>query len=612
MDRWFYAVVVACTLAILPVDALAAEPTPHWVFFADKNVASVRLEHALKLRVGALSIRALDRRRRIRGDRGIDERDLDVDAGYISGVSATGARVRVTSRWLNAVSVWATPAQLAQLAALPYVRGTLPVSGGKRSEPQQLGRVGGKRLRYPQHLTSGNECGVAFGQLDLIQAPAMHDCGLTGSGVIVAVLDTGFRLAHEAFAQLDVMAQRDFINDDMVVENETGDPAGQHNHGTSVLSLLAGRDPGDYLGVAPDVTVILAKTEDISQEQPIEEDWFVEGMEWAESLGAHILTASLGYIDWYTPGDLDGQTAVTTVAVNIAVQNGLIVLSAAGNDGPGPSTLGAPADAAGLITVGAVNADGVVTNFSSRGPTADMRIKPDVCARGRANWVVQPGSTTAYEQGNGTSYATPMVAGVAALLLQAYPDLTPAEMSALLTSTATNASMPDNDYGYGIVRGYDAAGLYCTCRDVDGDKFFDLECGGTDCDDADAAVNSSGTEVCNGHDDDCDGALFEGEEDADGDGALACDDDCDDSDANVRPGALEICDDDVDNDCDGNIDGADDDCGQPSTDPDPVAVPPAADDGDCGCELAPARPGGWAIGCISALGLLLLRRRRRR
>jgi hypothetical protein len=449
------------------------------------------------------------------------------------------------------------------------------------------------------------EYGIATDQLAMLTVPSMHDCGLTGAGVVVALLDSGFTLDHEALAHLDVLGERDFINDDDVTADESGDPPGQHNHGTSVLSLLAGLAPGTYMGVAPEVTVILAKTEDIAAEQPIEEDWFVEGLEWAESLGADVATASLGYVDWYTVEDLDGQTAVTTIAANIAMQNGLVMVASAGNWGPNPTTIGAPADADMLIAVGAVDLDRVVTDFSSRGPTFDGRIKPDVAALGHDNWVVAPGTPDAYVQGNGTSYAAPLVAGVAALLKQAYPELTAADMHALLTGTATQSSMPDNAMGYGIVRGYRAAGLYCTCYDRDEDGWYDAACGGEDCDDFDADVNPDGAERCNGVDDDCDGALVQGEDDADGDGSLDCVDDCDDADTDVHPGAPEVCGDGIDNDCNGAGDAEEPACkGTP-----PDALPGVPADGDaCTCRMrgSDRAPVPWWL--LAALGIASLRR----
>src|SRR5690606_26932934 len=225
----------------------------------------------------------------------------------------------------------------------------------------------------------------------------------------------------------------------------------QHIHGTLVLATITGHDPGNFRGVAPGVAVLLSKTEHQAVEEPFEEDVYVEGLEWIEAMGADIFSASLMYSSWYTAEDYDGATAVSTVAIEIAIGNGLIVFTAMGNAGPDPSTLGAPADAAGAISLGAVNVAGELAPFSSRGPTADDRIKPDVLAPGWAVYTVDPGTVDGYVQINGTSFSTPIAAGVGALLLEAYPWLTPAEMAELLRSTASQADAPDNDHGHGII-----------------------------------------------------------------------------------------------------------------------------------------------------------------
>jgi serine protease AprX len=600
---------MAAALAMAPGTTLAQDSEPTWVFFADKGVGAGELEQALTHRAQTLAPRALARRQRMRGDGGVDRRDLTVFPLYRDGVLASGATHRATSRWLNAISVIVDPQQLAVIEALPYVTGTLPVARRQRSAlPPLLADQSfaptpksGDRLDY----------GLAAGQLELIEVDKLHACGLDGTGVVAGVLDTGFVLDHQAFAGLTVLDQHDFINNDGNPANETGDASNQHNHGTMILSLLAGRQLEQYWGVAPAVSVILAKTEDVTQEQPIEEDWWVEGIEWVEALGADLATSSLGYVDWYAPEDLDGQTAVTSKAATLALANGMVLISSAGNEGPGPTSIVAPADTDGLIAVGAVNGAGAIANFSSRGPTADGRFKPDLCAQGVANWVVTPGSTDAYEQVNGTSCAAPMVAGVVALLLQAFPNLTPKEMHELLTTTASNATTPDNDYGWGIVAGHAAAGLYCTCVDLDADTFYDVGCGGQDCDDGDLAVYPGAEELCNGIDDDCDGELLADEGDQDGDGALACDDDCDDDNEDVYPGTAEICDDLVDNDCDGDVDEEDSECDVEP--PPPPPPPPTAEEanvpleGGCGCLQAGGRTGPWSFTAL--LGLILLRRR---
>ncbi|MFZ6186152.1 S8 family serine peptidase, partial [Nannocystis pusilla] len=277
--------------------------------------------------------------------------------------------------------------------------------------------------------------------------------------------DTGFVLKHQAFAGVQVIAARDFVQGDDVVADEAGDTPGQQHHGTGVLSLIVADDGEVFSGVAPGVAVILAKTERIDVEEPYEEDYYVAGLEWIEGMGADIFTASLGYSDWYEPQQLDGKTAVVSQAATVAVANGLIMFAAIGNGGPDPKTLDAPADVDGVIAVGATDFDGVVTPFSSRGPTADDRIKPDLVAPGQDVYMARSDSLVAYEASQGTSLSTPLVAGVAALLLEAYPELDPPGMLALLRATATQPDAPDNDLGWGFVDGLAAAGLRCTCVD---------------------------------------------------------------------------------------------------------------------------------------------------
>ena len=264
------------------------------------------------------------------------------------------------------------------------------------------------------------------------------------------MLDTGYYTDHEAIHEEQVIAEWDFINNDGETQNEEGDPDSQHNHGTYTLSALGGRFDGELYGPAYEAEFLLAKTEDVSQEVPIEEDQYVAGLEWGESLGADIASSSLGYIDWYEFEDLDGMTAVTTIAVNTAIENGMVVTTSAGNYGS--DGIIAPADAFDVITCGAVDEFDEITWFSSWGPTADGRIKPEVCARGLDTYcALPPEYGEGYGGVSGTSLSTPLIGGACALILQAHPDWTPQQVREALMITASDPDNPDNQYGWGII-----------------------------------------------------------------------------------------------------------------------------------------------------------------
>ncbi len=532
---------------MLTTPALAQASDRVWVHFVDKGPAARGdlLPLALALREAELPERTRARRHRARGGTAVDVRDLPLSPDHVAQVQATGARVHVRSRWLNAVSVEATPAQRARLAALPEVSHLTPVAHGRREpEPAFTSSLGPSE--------GVGMFGLAGAQLELMGATTLQQhCGLTGAGVVVGVQDSGFDLDHQAFAGLTVLAAHDFIDDDDDVGTQPGDPDQQANHGTRVLAMLAGSDPGTFMGVAPGVSVILSKTENVASETPLEEDHYVAGLEWIELQGADVFTASLGYFSWYEYADFDGQTAVTSVAVNAAFDNGLIVIASLGNGGPSPMTLIAPSDAFGAIGIGAVDLEGMVAGFSSRGPTADGRIKPDVSAPGSGTTSVAFGTTDQYGGFGGTSAAAPLAAGLVALLLEARPTLTAQELMDLLRGTASQSATPDNDLGYGVVDGRLASGAACGCNDSDADGHIGVLCGGDDCEDSSAAAQPGALEICDGLDDDCDGTLPADEVDVDGDGVLVCAGDCDDSDPLVAPGLPEVCGDGIDNDCEG-------------------------------------------------------------
>lgn len=625
-------VVMLLSLMAPPASAWAGEHV--WVRFVDKGPTArgEALEQALAERRAALPARTLARRQRARGAVVVDARDLPVAAEHVDHVEATGARIRATSRWLNAVSVDATPAELAAIAALPEVSGLVPVARGRREPAPALAPSPLPGEPGPAPF------GLAQAQLELLGVTTLQlECGLTGAGVVVGVQDTGFDLEHQALAGIEVLAAHDFIDDDDVVGTEPGDPPQQAYHGTVVLAMLAGSDPGTFMGAAPGVSVILSKTEDASGESPIEEDHYVEGLEWIELQGADVFTASLGYLDWYQYADFDGQTTLSAVAVDAAFDNGLVVLAALGNTGPAPMTLNTPADAPGAIGVGAVDLMGAIAGFSSRGPTADGRIKPDVMAPGAGTTSVAYGTTDQYAGVNGTSVATPLAAGLVALLLEARPTLTAPQVLDLVRSTSSQAATPDNDLGYGLLDGRLASGEACGCNDSDADGHVGVLCGGDDCEDGVGAAHPGGTEVCDGYDDDCDGTLPPDEVDGDGDGVIPCAGDCNDRDPQIAPGLPEVCGNGIDDDCQGGDEpcpastGEDDtldggpatmEGGEGSTSRGEPPVPAstgsdgdtdtAAADGDeaAGCACAASSPAGPGWGLLALLALPFRRRAR--
>jgi len=422
-----------------------------WVFFSHKPRYLARSADALPV-----TERALDRRRRRGAVQQEQARQLDqpVPADFLQQVRITGATIRRVSRWMNAVSVSATPEQLESLEKLPFVTRIEPVRRLVRPPlPAETPSIG------PRTIMKSNahqlDYGPSYNQLALMNVPALHDIGYSGQGIIVLMLDTGFYKDHESILPERILAEYDFLNNDGETQNESqeDDKDSQHNHGTYTYTALGGYSPGHLIGPAYQCSYLLAKTESNAFENITEEDNYVAGLEWGETLGADIVSSSLGYLDWYVYEDMNGLTAVTTRAVLWATRLGMLVVTAAGNYRHNSEWGGyiiAPADADSIITVGAVDAKGELAGFSGHGPTYDGRTKPEVVAQGINVACANPSGTSEYTLKSGTSLSTPLVAGSAALLLEAHPTWRPDDVRIALMATASQADMPDNDYGGGI------------------------------------------------------------------------------------------------------------------------------------------------------------------
>jgi subtilisin family serine protease len=312
------------------------------------------------------------------------------------------------------------------------------------------------------HSTNVLNYGASFGQLNQINVPAVHNLGFSGQGVLIANFDAGFsNLTHEVFQTMTIVARKDFV---------TGQPnvVAPNSHGTLTLSVVGGFKQGQLIGPAYSSLYALARTEDVDSETPIEEDNWAAAVEWADSLGADIITSSLGYREFdppfasYTWQQMNGQTAISTLAARRAARLGIVVCNSAGNSGMialPANTLGAPADADSILSVGAVNSSGVRASFSSVGPTADGRIKPDIMAQGVS---VRSASSVGnnYTNASGTSLSCPLIAGVAALVLSAHPHLTPMQVITAIKSTASNANAPNREIGWGIANALAAVNYF--------------------------------------------------------------------------------------------------------------------------------------------------------
>ena len=456
-----------------------------WVHFTDKAIPDAgSFAAALRSVDDRVDPRARARRARETGGRfAPDYYDLPVASSYVDAVTATGAEVRHVSRWLNALTVVANEGEARRIAALPFVRRVTPARASRRIQevgvapgaPQAPSEQGFLRDAGPrpgdlpagtvaedgQFMSLPKPCSSCYGgaitQLSGINVPAAHDSGWSGASVRVAMFDTGFDKSHESLSLLAKLAERDFIFHDGETANQAGDANSQWEHGTGTWSVLGGYRTFSQIGPAFNAQFVLAKTEDVRSETPVEEDNWVAAAEWADSLGVDVISSSLAYLDFdgtvgdYQYTDLDGYTTVVALGAVMAARRGIVVCNATGNEGGLPGSLWSPADAESILAVGAVSNDNFIAPFSGRGPTADGRIKPEVVAQGiNVQWALA-GSTNGYFGVSGTSLSTPLVGGAAALVREAHPEWTVAQVRDALMQTADKAGTPDNDFGHGRI-----------------------------------------------------------------------------------------------------------------------------------------------------------------
>jgi len=427
-----------------------------WVFFNDRparpDIAPVSRKAAL---------------RRQRAGFMAGEGDRPIDHGYIREIERHGGTLRRQFTWGNAASFSMHASRLNDISALAFVKSVTPVAVYVRRDISAQGLA--------KSLSAAPDGGYGW-HMEMVNVPLAHEylkakgLGDPGSGVFMAFFDGGFRLGHTAYSHVRetgaVVSAYDFVDGD----NSVSDPDSVANnpghpyyisdvHGTQTLSLAAGYHPGVYMGAAWGARFVLARTEDDAVEARVEEDNWAAAVVWAEALGADIISSSLGYRDGFTDtsedyryDDMDGQTTIVSRFASGAVARGVIVVNSMGNEGSNlPGTIISPADVEGVVSVGAVDIYRIIANFSSTGPTADGRVKPDVVAPGVNVTVPHPYTPglASYTASSGTSFSAPIVSSILALILQANPGISADSAKArLYKSCAPVSANPNSSVEY--------------------------------------------------------------------------------------------------------------------------------------------------------------------
>ncbi len=430
------------------------------VTVTDSNVYKLRLilkdkgKHttlSLSNPSGFLSAKALQRRQK--QSINVDENDLPIADEYLQEITKIGGTIVAKSKWLKTVSVHVSdPTLLQKYKALPFVA-DVKVVWAKRSNvykgPSASWNFTGSNASAAPNITisaDNSVYGPAYENIRQNKGNALHQLGFKGRNMAIAVIDAGYKDVDKnaMFNNVHLLGAKSFIY-------EQPNPFFMDEHGVAVLSIIGGAKPAQYVGAAPEASYLLLTSEDNTDEYPIEEDYYVNALEYADSVGVDIVNTSLGYKGYSFPDMtntfeiLNGATAHASRGVSMAFSKGILVVVSAGNDG---SFVGSPADSPGALAIGMTDAAGTVTTASSRGMTVDGRIKPDVIALGAGSYRITSLGTIA--TGTGTSFAAPAITGMAACLWQAFPNLTNLQIRDIIRQSSDRYANPALPYGYGL------------------------------------------------------------------------------------------------------------------------------------------------------------------
>ncbi len=419
----------------------------YWVYFTDKNGNGYQIDQPEEF----LSERSVNRR--AWQGLGTDHRDLPVTAAYLEELKGMGVEIRHISKWLNGVAMINVDTLLfEQVLARPF---TDTVAWEPESDDLYFPPLpSGTRFEPPLTTSPEYDYGVATKQVTMLRMDMLHDLGYTGEGVWIAVLDAGFKNVDSlpSFEPMiregRLLGTRNYVNDIPLFRQSS-------THGMYVLSIMGAEWNGNMVGTAPHASYILCMTEDVEQETRIEEIAWIEAAEYIDSLGFDVINTSLGYSVFdgdvydYTYRDMDGRSTYISRAASLTASRGIIASNSAGNSGNDPwFYITAPADAYDILTVGAVDSTNEIASFSSRGPTLDVRIKPDVVGMGDDTGIQSIWGGVA--RGSGTSFSSPLIAGSVASLWQAYPEVPAKEMIRWVQQSGDRNKNPDATYGFGL------------------------------------------------------------------------------------------------------------------------------------------------------------------
>ncbi|MFN5648701.1 MAG: S8 family serine peptidase [Sphingobacteriales bacterium] len=452
MKNW-----VSFIVLLLMCGEIAAQDNRYLIVLTDKANSNFSIKQPATF----LSPKAIARR--VRHGIPIDGSDLPVNQAYIDSLRTAGhVTILSASKWLNQVMIHTTDtAALTKINKFPFVKKAGPLNA--RQAMVIADQVSTKTMEQVTEQVVNSTASVAenafnygqsFNQVHIHNGEYLHNKGFTGKGITIAVLDAGFfnyktiKAFDSVLLNNQILGTWDFVANNTEVNED-------HPHGMNCFSIMAANEPGKLVGTAPKASYFLYRTEDVFSETPIEEHNWVVAAEKADSAGADMISSSLGYYEFDNPSqshtyaDMNGDKTVVTRGADMAAQKGMIVCNSAGNSGNSAwKYIIAPSDGDSVLAVGAVNKDSIPGSFSSYGPSADGRVKPDVASVGVNTWVINSNGSVAF--GSGTSFSNPNIAGLIACLWQAFPEFSNMDILDVVKRSSHKYANPDTRMGYGI------------------------------------------------------------------------------------------------------------------------------------------------------------------